>query len=397
MASVEELLKDLRLAIDANLPAKPAILVAENPSRLGVPAFYVKPEDSVLRQLVKKLACEERISRVENLLLNGDDLGVIWTCLVDHSTMDPKDGRIMAYSQFVAARESLPEKYHWFFKPSIFLQQFKFQGNCISTATLFSFVSRAAALVEALFTLTNYSREYEGYLTEEELQQYLEDMIPHLNLKPQSASLRKFYICTCMRKFTFFHDKMRQGKMNIHSIVFAPTLSELHELRDPELTPEMMQTNWFSSEYSQRVYGDFLKMDQDRNGMLSRKELARYRNGNLTKTFLDRVFQSVQLFNGEMDYLVYLDFVLAMENLDTHEAQTWLFKIIDIKQDGFLDEATITFFVRNEIYDMANPAQKDIITLKDLQKSGVGGTIINMLIDFLGWHAYDSRPQSEAQ
>jgi serine/threonine-protein phosphatase 2A regulatory subunit B'' len=104
----------------------------------------------------------------------------------------------------------------------------------------------------------------------------------------------------CIRKFTFFHDKMRQGKLGINSIVFSPTLSELHELRDPDLTVDQMYTNWFSSEHTQRVYGDFLKMDADRNGMLNRQELARYRNGNLTKSFLDRVFQNVQLFNGEM-------------------------------------------------------------------------------------------------
>ena len=85
--------------------------------------------------------------------------------------------------------------------------------------------------------------------------------------------------------------------MSIHSLVFSPALSELYELRDPELS---VYTNWFSSESTQRVYGDFLKMDQDRNGMISRKELAHYRNGNLTKSFLDRVFFNVQLFNGEM-------------------------------------------------------------------------------------------------
>ncbi len=88
--------------------------------------------------------------------------------------------------------------------------------------------------------------------------------------------------------------------MSINSIVFSPTLSEFHELRHPDISVDLMYTNWFSSEYTQRVYGDFIEMDSDRNGMLSRKELSRYRNGNLTKSFLDRVFLNVQLFNDEM-------------------------------------------------------------------------------------------------
>lgn len=93
---------------------------------------------------------------------------------------------------------------------------------------------------------------------------------------------------------------MRQGKMNINSIVFSSTLSELHELRDLELSVDLIKKNWFSSECSQRVFNDFLKMDVDRKGMISKKEFTTYRNGNLTKSFIDRIFLNVQLFNGEM-------------------------------------------------------------------------------------------------
>ena len=49
----------------------------------------------------------------------------------------------------------------------------------------------------------------------------------------------------------------------------------------------------------------------------------------------------------------------------------------------------------NEIFDMINPTEKDIITLKDLQKSCVGGIVLNMLIDFTGFASYDSRDQHE--
>lgn len=72
--------------------------------------------------------------------------------------------------------------------------------------------------------------------------------------------------------------------------------------------------------------------------------------------------------------MVYLDFVLAMENQHTPEGLTWLFKILDIKHDGFLDESTMMFFIKdcviqsfaagidgisrsdicNELYDMVN-------------------------------------------
>jgi serine/threonine-protein phosphatase 2A regulatory subunit B'' len=108
-----------------------------------------------------------------------------------------------------------------------------------------------------------------------------------------------------------------------------------------------------------------------------------------------------------------LDFALAMENQDTPEGMAWLFKILDVKNDGFLDESTVMFFVKdciirsfaagldpiarsdviNEIFDMVNPKDKYFITLEDLQACKVGGIVLNMMIDFTGFHQYDQRPQ----
>ena len=35
-----------------------------------------------------------------------------------------------------------------------------------------------------------------------------------------------------------------------------------------------------------------------------------------------------------------------MENLDTPEAQAYVFKMLDVKNDGFLDESTVYFYVK---------------------------------------------------
>lgn len=54
----------------------------------------------------------------------------------------------------------------------------------------------SATLTEAMFTLSNFSRDFTGYLTEEELQQYLEELISQLNLNAMTESMKKFYVCT---------------------------------------------------------------------------------------------------------------------------------------------------------------------------------------------------------
>lgn len=46
--------------------------------------------------------------------------------------------------------------------------------------------------------------------------------------------------------------------------------------------------------------GQYLNLDKDHNGMLSKAELARYGTGTLTEVFLDRVFQECLTYDGEM-------------------------------------------------------------------------------------------------
>ena len=46
--------------------------------------------------------------------------------------------------------------------------------------------------------------------------------------------------------------------------------------------------------------GQYLNLDKDHNGMLSKQELARFGTGTLTNVFLDRVFQECLTYDGEM-------------------------------------------------------------------------------------------------
>lgn len=47
------------------------------------------------------------------------------------------------------------------------------------------------------------------------------------------------------------------------------------QLRDEDLSKEMQESNWFSAPSALRVYGQYLNLDKDHNGMLSKAELAR--------------------------------------------------------------------------------------------------------------------------
>lgn len=48
------------------------------------------------------------------------------------------------------------------------------------------------------------------------------------------------------------------------------------------------------------ITGQYLNLDKDHNGMLSKEELSRYGTATLTSVFLDRVFQECLTYDGEM-------------------------------------------------------------------------------------------------
>ncbi|XP_070611711.1 serine/threonine-protein phosphatase 2A regulatory subunit B'' subunit gamma isoform X2 [Erythrolamprus reginae] len=209
----------------------------------------------------------------------------------------------------------------------------------------------------------------------------------------------------------FFNYVMRKGKIKIQDILACSFLDDLLELRDEELSKESQETNWFSAPSALRVYGQYLNLDKDHNGMLSKEELSRYGTGTLTNIFLDRVFQECLTYDGEMDYKTYLDFVLALENRKEPAALQYIFKLLDIENKGYLNVFSLNYFfraiqeqmkihgqdpvsfqdVKDEIFDMVKPKDPYKISLQDLINSSQGDTVTSILIDLNGFWTYENR------
>jgi len=213
-----------------------------------------------------------------------------------------------------------------------------------------------------------------------------------------------------VRKFFFFLDPKRRGHVRIRDMLASPILNELHELRRESLGEEESKNNWFSQQTALAVYGEYLQLDADQNGMLCPAELGLYGGGGLTAPFIDNLFQECQTYDGEIDYKTYLDFVLASWYKKTAESLAYFFRLLDVQRTGALTAFEINFFfravvsgsreagqepvvledVRDEIFDMVKPADALRITLDDLMACKVGDTVVSMLTDVHGFWAYDT-------
>ncbi len=92
------------------------------------------------------------------------------------------------------------------------------------------------------------------------------------------------------------------GKIHIKDIVSSSILREFNELRNREEGEHpQLDSEWFTARAAMRVYGTYLQLDVDHNGMLSREEFMRYNGGSLTSVFVDRLFQECRMYATEQN------------------------------------------------------------------------------------------------
>ena len=117
--------------------------------------------------------------------------------------------------------------------------------------------------------LSLYDVTGQGFLRESDLENYILELIETLpQLDGLEKSFHPFYVCTAVRKFFFFLDPLRTGKIKIQDVLAYSFLDDLLELRDQELSKDLQEQNWFSAPSALRVYGQYLNLDTDHNGML---------------------------------------------------------------------------------------------------------------------------------
>ncbi|XP_036209033.1 serine/threonine-protein phosphatase 2A regulatory subunit B'' subunit gamma isoform X3 [Myotis myotis] len=337
-----------------------------------IPRFYYRlpAEDEVLLQKLREESRAVFLQRKSRELLDNEELQNLWFLLDKHQT-PPMIGEeaMINYENFLKVGEKAGPKCKQFFTAKVFAKLLHTDSyGRISIMQFFNYVMRKVWLHQTRIGLSLYDVAGQGYLRESDLENYILELIPTL---PQLDGLEKsfysFYVCTAVRKFFFFLDPLRTGQ--------------------------------------------YLNLDKDHNGMLSKEELSRYGTATMTNVFLDRVFQECLTYDGEMDYKTYLDFVLALENRKEPAALQYIFKLLDIENKGYLNVFSLNYFfraiqelmkihgqdpvsfqdVKDEIFDMVKPKDPLKISLQDLINSNQGDTVTTILIDLNGFWTYENR------
>lgn len=380
-----------------------------------IPQFYFKlPKNDSLTQKLREEARTLFLQKRSKQLLDNNELKNLWGLLEKYHTPPViGDEQFISYENYLKVAKLGGEKCVRYLTTSTFarLISMTYPGR-VSIMSLFNYVMRKVWLQQTRIGLSLYDYTGQGFLSESDLESYILELIPTFSqLEGLEKSFHSFYVCTAVRKFFFFLDPLRTGRIRIRDILTCSFLDELLELRDEEIPKDAQEMNWFSATSALSVYGHYLNLDKDHNGMLSKKELSGYGSRTLTPEFLDRIFAECLTYDGEMDYKTYLDFVLALENRQEAQSLHYLFRILDVEHKGYLTTFSLNYFfkgiqeqiqahraenvnfedVKDEIFDMVKPSDPTKITLKDLINCGQGDTVVSILIEFHKFWAYENR------
>ena len=250
----------------------------------------------------------------------------------------------------------------------------------------------------------------EGFLIDKDLENYIKKVIVNFPFYAEiSEEIKEYYILVAQRKFFFFLDPKRTGKIFINDIVTSNILPELLDLEKVTSKKEM-EYNWFSLYNFSRIYRKYVLLDQDKNGLLSKKELIKYSPG-LTSIFIDRIFEEYQKYDNAIDFKQFIDFVLAMENKKEPASIQYIWRALDVYHNNKIDTFVINMFfkgvikkllnrnkgeyriddIKDEIWDMIGPKNPNYITLEDILNSKYCDTVIALLIDAKAFYQHDQK------
>jgi len=417
---------------------------AKDPTFRRIPRFFhKKPEMSPphpegiksAAATVRELSKQRFLAKQECQILDDYDLKQIEMTLKSHQDDSGPFGREMDhrkvnYDHFCSMREQIPQKARKYFTAQSFLSMLQDEHGRIDKRDFYEKLCQTNDLAKTRITLYHYDSEGKGFLKETDLEMYIYDKIATMPmLMKMHENFVPYYVFTAVRRFMFFLDPKKTGKISIETLVSSDVMKMFLDLKEmhENLPPKQLARNWFSLQNAMSVYSTYLNLDEDENGMLNKRELIKYEGRNdqqknnpvkLTEAFVDRVFEEIITYKmneedgeSEMDYKTFLDFALAMENKSTLQALQYFWKLLDVQKTGYLNTFTINYFfrdvlqelirsnldtvdvadVKDEIYDMVKPKDPLRITFDDLYQSNVGHTIVSMLIDVNGFWAYDNR------
>jgi len=452
---------DGSVAATTTRPSQQLPDIPDDHTRPVLPPLFARGR-SPISPLEQKLARCARMRITEEAAANiptDSMLESFWHALMQNETTTTSptvdaEGEMLNYRDFGVATQSLP-LIRKLISPSVFAAMPRDALGRVSARLLYRYCAALTNRMRLKVSLLPFDSTGTGVLNEADLDAFVHSQLSSFpTARSLGADFLPYYTFQVTRKFVFFLDPGRRLRIPISRLVDSPLLQEFMNLRNVTLrssyldhvlsgssllfgktTRQTPRDSWFHPVRALSVYAGYLKLDADRNGMLSQAEFSGAASGLLSPLFVQRVFEEVQMFpppgeaetedgsggsgsgqekvSKEMDYKTYVDFLLAYHDMAMPQSIRYFFRFLDMNHIGYIDETVVRMFVadvinvlRNaghelnpnllstmcsEYFDLVRPKVPGKVTVDDLINCRSAAHAIGLLIDGRGLLNYESR------
>ena len=375
--------------------------------------FFKKPTNFSDIYLSVKTEAKQKFLILKSYdLPQKKNLRELWGLLKENISPPNDSTERINYRDFRKVAEKSP-LFSEYFKASTFLKFDKDKFGRIEILSFFHYIVRKNNIEENKISLSLSDVCCEGFLIDKDLENYIKKEIRQFPFYDEiNDDIKEYYLLVAVRKFFFFLDPKRTGKIYINDIVTSSILPEFLEMSDRSAVNNQLDvsSNWFSIQNFWRIYKKYVELDRDRNGMLSKEELIKFGPG-LTSIFIDRIFEEYQKYENAIDFKQFIDFVLAMENRKEPASIQFIWRAIDVYHKNAVDTFVINMFyravvkklinrdqgeyriddIKDEIWDMIKPKNPNYITLQDVLNSSYSDLVLSLLIDAKAFYQHDQK------
>ncbi|KDO29580.1 hypothetical protein SPRG_05536 [Saprolegnia parasitica CBS 223.65] len=223
-------------------------------------------------------------------------------------------------------------------------------------------VVRASSLaLRAHALLSAYDTSHKGVLLENNIVDLVTDWAASVPWRtPLEETFRSYFVLIVARRLWLALAPHLTGKIVIERARQHPYCHALVDLQNSEYhSSNEYGANPLTLEAATKLHRQYLQLDTDKNGLLSKSEFLNYGRKKafvsndasrptheLTRQFVDRVFEVVRTYDGELDYKSFLDLNLRIQDNASKGALQMYWRILDVHDHGYVDGSLVEYFLQ---------------------------------------------------
>ena len=385
-ADVAEHLTDLA-GVDDNNDSIPMF----SPPPLTGPASSLDPQVADLY----RLTIEKQRSEFRRKMITDADCEIIKRIMADKETLDVNLVRFR-----LLEKELGKEKFDLLFNDemkSYFV--FKDTFQCSTFVQFVLILSQVQLAVMYLYFLDNRITDFvHEYVVQDMIKYYAKNVNELEQLNEESLEwYLEYYAPIVVSRMRFFINGTWNGKFNLVKLITSKSFVQFVFMDGMDATD-----NPFSVKNTSWIYSLYVKMDSQKEGMLTKDDMrvldAAWGKFEFSDAFLNRLFEKLHTFDGKLDFQLFLTVVWPLRYIGEPQAAHFFVNIFDLDGDGRVgildlryfyksiyekkeDQEKVTFdWFMSEIYDMCQ-CREEGFTAEMLIESGEQEHIIKMMID----------------